>query len=323
VTEEAEPRVAAIADEDEVGRYDGQFRPEFSRLHEDKDLLWVTPLAVRYVVGVVGYRSAGKSTVLSYLADKRNFDVYTLSTLVREAAEERGLRTNDRDTLQRLGDELRAEHREPGAKAGQYGDGAYFARLLLRRLHGRYHTHHFRPDTAPRIAISGFKHPDELKALSNMRNFTVFLVDARDEPTAGTESPQDATGLSARAYRAYVTGTLARELGASRELQALASELAPPPLNAEPDPALVEKATDAFTKYLDSSDRDAPGRPGWVKPYAQGVDRVVDCADQWLADKAHPVVRLRNGLGTKLNDLQSSLDAAVSDLDYRYRARQT
>lgn len=314
---------ADARESEDTGRYDGQFRPRFSRLHQDKDLLWITPLAVRYVVGVVGYRSAGKSSVLSYLADKRNFDVYTLSTLVREAAERRGLRTDDRDTLQRLGDELRAEHRKPDAKRGEYGDGAYFARLLLRGLHSRYHTHHFRPDSAPRIAIGGFKHPEELKALSNMRNFTVFLVDSRDKAPDGQQPSDDSTGLDARASRAYITGILARELSASRDLAKLAEELAPPRLGGiQPSPELVAKAKAAFVKHLDGSDRSAPARPDWVKPYAQAVDEVVGCAEEWLGDETHAVVRLHNGRETKLNDLHGELDAAVADLNYRYRARQ-
>lgn len=314
------PRATASTGSDgETGRYDGQFRPEFSRLHEDDDLLWISPLAVRYVVGIVGYRSAGKSTVLSYLADKRNFDVYTLSTLVREAAEDAGLRTTDRATLQWLGDELRAQHRIPAANPGHYGDGAFFARLLLRRLHNRYHTFHFRADSAPRIAISGFKHPDELRALSHMRNFTVFCIDARDQEPVALMSPRDDTGLQTRAYRAYFNGTLARELGASTELRALAEELAPPGLGTEPPAEIIAKAEAAFSEYLDRPDREAADRPDWMRPFAQDVDGVIACAREWLEDETHSGVLLQNGFGTKLTTLQRRIDSEILMLDHEYR----
>jgi hypothetical protein len=74
-----------------VSRYAGQFRPEYSRLHCDPDLLWITPIGVRYIVGIVGLRGAGKTTVASYLAEKRGFDSYGLSRIVRDEAGHRGL----------------------------------------------------------------------------------------------------------------------------------------------------------------------------------------------------------------------------------------
>ena len=158
-------------------RYDRQFRPEYSRLYRDPDLLWVTPLGVRYIVGIVGLRGAGKSAVASYLAEKRGFEMYSLSRIVREAAEDRGVPVFRRDLLQDIGDELRAEHHDPDN--AERGDGAYLARRLLRRIHARHHTHHL---TSPsRLVIGGFKHPDEVRLLRRMGIFRTALVTADDD----------------------------------------------------------------------------------------------------------------------------------------------
>lgn len=297
--------------EREQGRYDGQFRPAFSRLHEDRDLLWVTPIGVRYVVGVVGYRCAGKSAVLSYLADKHNFDVYTLSALVREAAERRGLPTDKREILQRLGDELRAQQRKPGTSG--YGDGAYLARLLLRRIHLRYHTHRARPGPGQRVAISGFKHPEELEALSSLRNFTVFLVDA----DGSSDDVANGTGLDARARRAYRTGILSRELMGLPDLVELAEELRPP--GGEASEETLAKGRAAFSEHLDRPDRETTTGLDWIKPFGQSVNGVMALAEKWLANGEHDVVRLSNGPPTQLDSLHAEIDKAVSKLNHQHR----
>src|SRR4051794_27116556 len=87
-------------------RYKGQFRPEFSRLHRDKDLFWVVPFSVRYVVAVTGERFAGKSACLSYLSEKRAFRIYSLANVLREIAIKRGMPIEPRTQLQDLGDEV-------------------------------------------------------------------------------------------------------------------------------------------------------------------------------------------------------------------------
>ncbi len=293
------------SDED-TSRYDGQFRPVFSKLHEDRDLLWVTPLPVRYTIAVVGYRCSGKSTVLSYLSDKKGFEVYSLSSLVREIAEARGLPLGQRDILQRLGDELRAQEPTPGEKPGTtYGDGGLFARMLLRRIHARYHRHTVHKPIAPRLAISGFKHPDELRVFDHLSNFRIFNIEAG----AGDAE----SSLATRAQRAYETGILARELN-SLGLRELATQYQPPRRGSDVHPLPEEDICSTFEQYLDQPDRDSSARTEWIGSQAQAVDRVLE-----QATGRGETVTLTNDIDTKLETLYKQIDTEVARLDSLYR----
>src|SRR4051794_22456679 len=88
------------------GRYLGQFRPEYSRLHQDHDLFWVVPFRVRYILAVLGRRYAGTSSVLTYLGEKRNFETYTLTNTLRELALSRGIPLEPRSSLQDFGNQV-------------------------------------------------------------------------------------------------------------------------------------------------------------------------------------------------------------------------
>ncbi len=160
---------------DRSARYRGQFRPEYSRIHEDRDLFWVVPFPVRYMVGVIGLRFAGKSTVLSHLAEKHGFVVYNLSGVLRELAAVRGVPLEPRAKLQDLGDEVRAERR----------DGGYLARLALRRIRADFLTHRPLARPAPRIVVGGFKHPEEVEVFEKTARFQILAVDATDDTRFG------------------------------------------------------------------------------------------------------------------------------------------
>lgn len=151
-------------------RYHGQFRPQYSRIHQDRDLFWVIPFPVRYIVGIVGLRFAGKSTVLSHLGEKHGFFVYNLSAVLREVAASRGVPLEPRAKLQDLGDEIRAERRDAG----------YLARLTLRRIRADFLTHRPLARPAPRIAVGGFKHPAEIEVFEKTARFQILAVDAND-----------------------------------------------------------------------------------------------------------------------------------------------
>jgi dephospho-CoA kinase len=179
-------------------RYDRQFRPRFSRLHLDRDLRWVVPLSVRYVVAITGERFAGKSLALAHLTEKHGFEVYSLATTLRELAVEFGVPLEPRHRLQDFGDELRTEHR----------DAAYLARLTLRRIHRDHLDHRARAEAPRRIAVGSFKRPEEVRLFENLGRFRQFnIVSSREE----------------RLKRALSSGIMAREL----------SHLDPPPC-AEP-----------------------------------------------------------------------------------------
>jgi dephospho-CoA kinase len=163
------------------GRYLGQFPPRISRLEGDRDLWWVVPFSVRYVVGVTGLRLAGKSAVLSYLGEKHGFRGYSLARPVRELASARGISFTPRRNLQDLGDEMRAEQ----------SDAGYLARQTLQRIRAE---HLGRPGLA-RIAVGGFKHPTELDVFSSLDVFHLWQIEA-DEHVRFTRA--DSTGMLAR-----------------------------------------------------------------------------------------------------------------------------
>ena len=149
-------------------RYNLQFRPEFSRLHRDRDLRWVVPLSVRYVVAVTGERFAGKSATLAYMAERKGFEVYSLAATLRDIAVSLGIPLEPRYRLQDLGDELRAH----------FDDPAYLARLTIRRIH-REHLHQRGSVEPPRrIGVGGFKREEELKLFQSLERFEHLRVEA-------------------------------------------------------------------------------------------------------------------------------------------------
>jgi hypothetical protein len=152
-------------------RYNQQFRPEFSRLHRDRDLRWVVPLSVRYVVAVTGERFAGKSATLAYLSERKGFEIYSLAATLRDIAVSVGIPLEPRYRLQDLGDELRA----------YFEDEAYLARLTLRRIH-RDHLHK-RGAVEPlrRIGVGGFKRKEELKLFQPLERFEHLRIEASQE----------------------------------------------------------------------------------------------------------------------------------------------
>jgi hypothetical protein len=295
------------------GRYSGQIRPKFSQLHEDRDLLWITPLPVRYFVAIVGYRTSGKSLVATYLSDKKGFELFSLSSIVRDRAERRGQALGNRSELQALGDELRAQA-FLGVEDGEpeFGDGGYFARLLLRRIRSHYHSHRA-AQLAPRIALAGFKHPDELAVVAQLKEFAVLLVEPRDQG-----QPEDAEAeLEVRAMHAWRTGGLASELEALGELVEL-SKLPPAPALGSGEENLSAKERKAilttYREKIDEPDRISSTRETWIGSYGQAVERVVAGAR-----KMEETIPIYNGPKTTLSDLHRQLDQAVDKLDHKFR----
>lgn len=300
-------------------RYDGQFRPEFSRLHRDPDLLWATPIGVRYILGVVGLRGAGKSTVLSYLAEKRGFETYSLSMVVRKEADRRGLPLR-RDLLQDLGDEIRADA-APSFRDPAFG-GGYFGRAVLQRIHERHHAHTRAPHEDVRIAVSGFKHPDEVRVFAPLRRFRALLVDCSD---------------NVRARRARQTGLL------PRELNELGIEGFPRPPQRDPgesdeqwqsrEAEYIREMDDLFFEHLDARDRDGAAHSPWASGHAQAADRVVADARAALDHEAEEstseetTLRINNDhdfadeARTLDNSLHRQIDEIVSRLDQEFPSR--
>jgi hypothetical protein len=197
-------------------RYNGQFRPEFSRLYKDKDLWWVVPFRVRYIVGLAGYRWTGKSTVIAYLVEKQGFEVYTLSMTLRRIADEKGVSASSRPALQDLGDELRRQH---GLD--------YLARRTLRYIRSDHLAHRGSPARAARLIVAGFKRPEEVNVFQDIHGFELLaLTTATDE---------------ARYERAQISG-IAR------------SELKLDPSAGHPDMNLIYEHLDHRDRFGDETD---------------------------------------------------------------------
>lgn len=209
-------------------RYLGQFEPKLSRLGADKDLWWVVPFAVRYVVGVAGRRFAGSSTTLTFLGEKLGFQVYSLSHELRRIAQARGVSLDSRSDLQDLGDELRAEN----------DDGGHLARLTLQRIRADFLR---RPESRARIAVGGFKHPDEVKVFEDLDHFHFLCLNV---------------GVKRRYERARESGMLAVELA---------------------EAGVIGKGTRRqFVEHVDRRDRDGRCLHSWTGKYGQYVDGVLD-----------------------------------------------
>jgi hypothetical protein len=210
-------------------RYHRQFRPEFSRLHHDRDLFWVAPLSVRYVIAVAGMRFAGRSSALNYLAEKRGFRVYSLTSALHEIARQRGIPMEPRFHLQNLGDEVRSEHH----------DHAYLARLVLRRIHQDHLGHRPGPEGRQRVAVGGFKRPEEVAVFERLDRFGLFDITSEE---------------STRYRRALESGMLAAEI----------EHLKGPP----------KCSLDTFREHIDH--RDLHGRDDrWTGAFGQQVNDVV------------------------------------------------
>jgi len=68
------------------------------------------------IIGITGSFGGGKGTVVDYLREKKGFEHYSSSGLLMEILEERG-ETVDRDGMNRIANELRAENPEGGVPA--------------------------------------------------------------------------------------------------------------------------------------------------------------------------------------------------------------
>lgn len=179
------------------GRYRFQIKPALSRLHEDKDLRWVTPIAVRYVLGIVGERFAGKSTTIDYLTTRRHFRLYRLTAFIQEEASRRGLDAQDRRILRRVGNEMREEH----------GD-AVLAHLAFETIRSDHLDSDSRRRAQP-IVIEGFRVPAELEAWQEIEAFRPLIVTA--ETTVRRERAVDGGWLNEEELEGYP------EAGSERE----------------------------------------------------------------------------------------------------------
>lgn len=269
-------------------RYIGQFRPEFSRLHQDRDLYWVVPFSVPLVLAVVGPRFGGVTSTLRYLTERHGFRLYTLGGELRRIAEQRGVAIESRRYLQDLGDELRAEHRDAG----------YLARGVGRRLRSDRIAAPSPAGRPVKIAIGGIKHPRELVELQKIRGFRLAIVGADEAHTY------------VRFRRVLDIGMLGAEYEAER-LRRLADRHDRgdiPPWN-QTSPA--ERRT-----YFDALDvAHHHGHPGdrVAEEYRGRPSEVIGRARELVDDSATRVREIPNK-STQIHQLHEAIDGLLDEL---------
>lgn len=105
-------------------------------------------------IGVTGLFCSGKDTVASYLKGK-GFEHISLSDLIREEATARGM-DHSRDTLYKLGNELRAQHGK-----------SVLAKKAMQKM---------RDDK--KYIITSIRNPLEVKELANAKQFVLLKVES-------------------------------------------------------------------------------------------------------------------------------------------------
>lgn len=147
------------------GRYLTQLKPELSRIERDKDLAWIAPPPIGYIVGVVGLRYAGKTRVVDFLASQRGFRLYRFVHLLRDEARRRGEDPRDSGVLRAIGDTLCREH----------GEG-HLAVKLWERIRSDLLEAECRREPLC-VVVEGFKRPQELHTLGHLAAFRPLVVD--------------------------------------------------------------------------------------------------------------------------------------------------
>lgn len=147
-----------------IKKYQGQFGVPFSKISKDKELSYIVPPRYRTILGIVGPKYSGKTTFSSYLVEDLGYRFYSLSRIVREEAEKRGLSLTNRLVLQDLGDMLRK----------QYGND-YLTKRTMQRI---YRDLVERNETGGYIVIDGIKNMGEISCLRKLDNFYLIGISA-------------------------------------------------------------------------------------------------------------------------------------------------
>ena len=233
-------------------RYLGQFRPEFSKLHLDRDLYWAIPFSAPTVLAVVGKRFAGVDMVIEHLRTRHGFLEYTLGDELRRIAEERGVPIQHRRYLQDLGDQIRTEA----------GDAGYLARRVLRRVRADFLGKP--PWSLPRsVVIGGLKTCGELNVISAIDNFECLKVETAHDDV--------------RFRRAVEHGVLAEEFETDRQRREVSGELEEGEV-APWDEDSEEEHREYFRELDEIHDKGHPGN--WPKEYRGAPAEVIAEVEQ-------------------------------------------
>ncbi len=112
-------------------------------------------------IGVTGTYAAGKDTVADYLVDKHGFYHLSLSDIIRDEADKRGL-PHSRDVLISLGREIREK----------FGEGE-LAKRAAQKIASLQ---------VDKVVITSIRHPREVETLRELfANFYLWAIDAPRE----------------------------------------------------------------------------------------------------------------------------------------------
>ncbi len=265
-------------------RYIGQFRPEYSKVHRDRDLMWVVPFRVPLVLAVVGSRFSGVTTALNYLSERHSFDVYTLGGEVRREALERGISLHARRNLQLLGDRLRHES----------GDPAILARRVMRRIRSNRIDSPAMP-LVPSVAIGGLKHVEELRQLQLIDTLHVAVIHCGD-----TEE------RCVRFDRIVSSGLLQSEYDAERARRKEKESL-PAPWSE-----LSNEAQRVFFDQLDAIHND--GHPTELDEALRAVPNAVVSQARDLVQDPDRRVHVVENSSDRLDEFRRSIDALLREV---------
>lgn len=112
----------------------------------------------KLMIGIVGPLACGKGEVAEYLRGHFGFVSFTLSHLIHEEIEKRGMKDFTRKDLQDVGNELRTE----------FGDQVLAERAIEK----------LKKDGVPLIIIEGIRNPGEVVYLKKQKNFYLISVNA-------------------------------------------------------------------------------------------------------------------------------------------------
>ena len=122
------------------------------------------------VIGIVGPVACGKGVVVDYLIQKYGYVSFSLSSLVHDELEKRGIAVFTRATLQDIGDELRKKE----------GDGV-LAKRAIKKLKAESLKLKAKSSKVQKIIIEGIRNPGEVEYLRTITGFYLIAIDAQRE----------------------------------------------------------------------------------------------------------------------------------------------
>ncbi|MEM4641352.1 MAG: AAA family ATPase [Candidatus Pacearchaeota archaeon] len=112
------------------------------------------------IIGLTGTKASGKGEIASYLKSK-GFVYFSLSDVVREEAERRGLKNYSVKDLQDIGNDLRSK----------YG-ASILAKIVIEKIKKEI------AEGKSNFVIDGIRNPAEVIEFKKMENFFLIAVDA-------------------------------------------------------------------------------------------------------------------------------------------------